>query len=192
MESARADAVRIRFFCRIVSDRRARRWRSRSCWSLRILLSTAPSRLLATIAPCWTQGVLVEENPTGERVARVAELDASVFVLVDTATFANQSKRLGPGLHEVDDPFVVEGQILRELALLLPGEGQVEILVVADRSVRIVTALRLARETLVVVGLEIPAGRHCQPRALKDLATAAPSPAGPGASGEHVRPDPWA
>jgi hypothetical protein len=95
---------------------------------------------------------LVKKDPTGERRIRVAELDASVLVLVDTTSFAGQSKRLGPGLHEVDDSFVVEGQILRELALLLPGESQVEILVVADRSVCIVTALRLAREALIVVG----------------------------------------
>ncbi len=42
-------------------------------------------------------GSLVEEDAAGERLVRVTELDASVFVLVDAAPLAREEKRLGPG-----------------------------------------------------------------------------------------------
>ena len=82
----------------------------------------------------------------------MTELDASVLVLMNPTASTYESERLGPRLDEIDDALVVQCQVSGELALLLPGESQVEILIVADRSVCIVTALWLARETLVVVG----------------------------------------
>ena len=87
-------------------------------------------------------------------MARVADLDPSVVMLIDAATCPRERKRLGPGRHEVDDPLVLEGQIARELALLLPREDQVEVLVVAQRTVGVMEIQRLAAEAPVVVGPE--------------------------------------
>ena len=64
---------------------------------LRILLSTAPSRLLATMAPCCDVRVLVEEDAVGELLSRVADLDASILVLVDAAALARRGSVSGPG-----------------------------------------------------------------------------------------------
>jgi hypothetical protein len=47
----------------------------------------------------------------------VADLDAAVVVLVDAASLACKGKRLGARLDQVRDPLVVEGQVLRELAV---------------------------------------------------------------------------
>ena len=52
----------------------------------------------------------------------------------------------------MDHALVVQRQAPRELAFLLPGEDEVEILVVVDRTVRVVRAFGLASEPLVVVG----------------------------------------
>jgi hypothetical protein len=82
--------------------------------------------------------VLVEEDAAGEKLPRVADLDAPVLVLVHAASLACEEERLGAGLDQVGDPLVVEGQVLRELALLLPGEDPLEVLVVADRAVGVV------------------------------------------------------
>ena len=70
----------------------------------------------------------VDEHAAGQKLPFVAELDASVLVLVNAASLAREEKRLGPGLDEVGLPLVVEGEVLRELALLLPGEDPVEVL----------------------------------------------------------------
>jgi hypothetical protein len=58
-------------------------------------------------------------------------------------------------LDQVRDPLVVERQILRELALLLPGEDPLEVLVVAKRTVDVMGAPGLTAEPLVVVGPEL-------------------------------------
>ena len=84
----------------------------------------------------------------------MADLNASIHTLMDTAAFSGKRKRLGSRLDKVHDPFVVEGQVSRELALLLPGEDQVEVLVVAQWAVRVMTTHGLATESSVVVGAE--------------------------------------
>jgi hypothetical protein len=73
-------------------------------------------------------------------------------VLVNAASLASEGKRLGSGLDEAGDPLVVQRQVLRELALLLPGEDLIEILVVSYRTVRVVGAPGLAGES----------GGHCE------------------------------
>jgi hypothetical protein len=72
---------------------------------------------------------VVEVDTIGQPLPGVTDLDASVLMLVNTAAVASESERLGPGLDEVDDALVVQRQVPRELALLLPGEDQVEVLV---------------------------------------------------------------
>jgi len=85
----------------------------------------------------------------------VEDLDAPVGVLVDAAALARERKGLGPGLDQVRDALGVKGEVPRELALLLPGEDPLEILVVADGAVGIVEAPRLATEPRVVVRSEL-------------------------------------
>ena len=99
-------------------------------------------------------GSLVKEDTAGERLVAVVDLGASILVLMHAAAFAREGQRLGPGLDQVHDPFVVEGQVSRQLALLLPGEDPVEVLVVAQRTVRIMRTHRLSTESSVVVGAE--------------------------------------
>jgi len=43
-------------------------------------------------------GLLVEEDAAGEKLPRVADLDAAVLVLVDAASLGCEGKRLEPGL----------------------------------------------------------------------------------------------
>ena len=93
-------------------------------------------------------------------MAGVADLDPAVGMLMDAAAGSRERKRLGPGRHEVDDPLVLEGQIARQLAVLLPREDQVEVLVVAQWTVGIVAIPRLAAEAPVIVGPETSAGRR--------------------------------
>jgi hypothetical protein len=102
-------------------------------------------------------GILVEEDPTREQSTGVPSLDVSVLVLVDKTAFTHERERFGTGLHEIHHALVVEGQIPRELALLLPGEDQSEVLVVTQWTVRVMRTLRLATESPVVVGAELQA-----------------------------------
>ena len=98
------------------------------------------------------KGILVEEDTAGEWLVRVADFDASVLVLMDAATFSRKLQRLGAGLDEVHHTPVLESQIPRDLALLLPGEDHVEVLAVAQTTVRIMATQGLATESSVVVG----------------------------------------
>ena len=100
--SARVMAPRIRFFCRIVRLRLAKRWRSHSCWSRRILLSTTPSRLSATMAPCVTWGFLSKKKLGRGGVCLRSGLQRP------------HEGRLGPGLRQVHDPIAVESQLSRQ------------------------------------------------------------------------------
>src|SRR3990172_4364903 len=99
-------------------------------------------------------GVLVEEDSAGEPLVCVADLNASVLVLVYAAAFTREGQRLGPGLYDVHDPLVVESQVPRELAIILPGEDQIEVLVVTQGTVRVMRTQRFASESLVIVGTE--------------------------------------
>ena len=99
-------------------------------------------------------GVLVEESSAGKRLVLVTDLNASVLVFVDATAFTGERKRLGPGLHEVHDPIVLEGQVPRELPILLPREDQVEIVVFTQRTVRVMRTQRFASESPVIVGTE--------------------------------------
>ena len=85
----------------------------------------------------------------------VTELDASVLVFVNSTASAYESECLGLGLDEVDDALVVQCQVLGKLSLLLPGENDVEVLVVPDRAVCIVSTRRIAGKSLVVVGKKL-------------------------------------
>ena len=49
-------------------------------------------------------GLRVDEDAAREQLRFVADLDASVLVLVHAASLARKRKRLGPGLDEVRDP----------------------------------------------------------------------------------------
>ena len=91
----------------------------------------------------YDTGILVEENAAGERLVRVADLDVAVLVLMDTAASTRKRLRLGTWLHKVHDPLVVDRQIPRKLTLLLPGEDQVEVFVVAQRAVRVMATYGL-------------------------------------------------
>src|SRR3972149_2541300 len=90
----------------------------------------------------------------GEPLVCVADLNASVLVLVYAAAFTRERKRLGPRLHEVHDPIVVDSQFPRELAILLPREDQIEVLVVTQGKGRGMRTQRFASESLVIVGTE--------------------------------------
>jgi hypothetical protein len=84
--------------------------------------------------------VLVEEGAAGQKLPRVTDLDLSVLVLVDAARLAAEGERRWPRLEENQDALVAQGQVLRELALLLPREEENEILVLSDGSVGVAQA----------------------------------------------------
>ena len=100
-------------------------------------------------------GSRVEEDAARERLVRMTDFDLSVLVLMDAAALTRKRLRLGTWFDEVHDPLVADRQIPRKLALLLPGEDQVEILVVAQRTVRVMRTQGLATESLVVVGAKL-------------------------------------
>ena len=61
----------------------------------------------------------------------MTDLDAAVLVLVDAAGLATDGERLGSRFDENQDAPVAERQVLRELAVLLPGEDEIRIDVLA-------------------------------------------------------------
>lgn len=74
-------------------------------------------------------GVLVEDR-IGQRLPLGEDRHATVVPLVDAHGLSAERHRVWAWLHEVRDALEVNGQVARQLALLLPREDRGEVLVV--------------------------------------------------------------
>jgi hypothetical protein len=83
------------------------------------------------------------------------DLDATVIPFVDANVLARERQRLGARLDEVGHALEVERQVAGQRPLLLPGEDEPEVLVVAKRAMSVVRVLGGAPEPAVVVRHEL-------------------------------------
>ena len=78
---------------------------------------------------------LLLKGREGDVLLAISELEVAIGVLIHTAPLAPKPVRAGTGPDQVEGSFGVEGEVLRDLAIFLPGEDEREVLIVADRAV---------------------------------------------------------